>query len=165
MSKTQLLIKSCYHFKLISAFRFQPIGKAIGYIFFLSLIVLIPVLLSMIFSTLFSTGEGSGGIMKGISSGVFTIIFLPFIYLLISLLLFCSASLLAGIGLIYVKAGNKRADYKQLWNMSTLSITAPTIILVVVESFLWSVSSIIFVYIFATAVYLFLSMRYIPKMK
>ncbi|WP_028783228.1 DUF1189 family protein [Thalassobacillus devorans] len=165
MSKTRLLLKSCYHFKLISAFRFQPIGKAIGYVFFLSLIVLLPVLLSMISTTLSSPGGDAAGIMKGISSGVFTIIFLPFIYLLISLLLFCSSGLLASIGLVYVKVLNKRADYKQLWNMSTLSITAPTIVLVVVESFFWSVSSIILIYIFATAVYLFLSLRYLPKMK
>ncbi|GGC91866.1 hypothetical protein GCM10007216_23240 [Thalassobacillus devorans] len=163
MSKTQLLIKSCYHFKLVSAFRFQPIGKAIGYLFFLSLIVLFPVLISMLLTTLF--GGESGSIMKGISGGVFTIIFLPFIYLLISFLLFCTASILAGIGLIYKTVVNKRTDFKQLWNMSTLAITAPTLLLVMIESFIWSASQIAWLYFLASIVLLFVSMRYLPNMK
>ncbi|MFG6121083.1 MULTISPECIES: DUF1189 family protein [Thalassobacillus] len=163
MSKTQLLIKSCYQFKLISAFRFQPIGKAIGYLFFLSLIVLLPVLISMLLTTLF--GDESGSLMKGISGGVFTIIFLPFIYLLISFLLFCTASILAGIGLLYKTVVKKRTDFKQLWNMSTLAITSPTLLLVVIESFLWSTSHIVWLYFLASIVLLLVSMRYLPNMK
>lgn len=163
MSKTQQLIKCFYHMRMLSAFRIQPMGKAISYLFFLSLVVLIPVLISSIFTYLISNKQST--IVDGVSSGVFLVIFLPFIYFIIALILFIYVSLLASMALGYARIRTIKADYKQLWNISAFSITAPTLVLVLVESFFFSGSWLFYLYIFSSFVYLGLPLKYLPKKK
>ncbi|MFD1018769.1 DUF1189 family protein [Thalassobacillus hwangdonensis] len=166
MNKTTQLIKSFYNFKMIGAFRILPIGKSIGYIFFLSLIVLIPVMASMLLSLLLSTSESvGGGMMKGISGGVFSIIFLPFIYLFISFFLMVMISFLSWLAYIYSVITHKRINYKQLWVVTSFAVTAPTLILVIVESFIVSVTSLVWVYLLGCMLYILLSLRYVPSKK
>ncbi|WP_082233819.1 DUF1189 family protein [Halobacillus massiliensis] len=161
MSKSQQMIKSFYHFKMLSALRILPMGKAISYIFYLSLIVLIPVLLSAVFTYWFS--DAAPSVLNNISSGVFIIIFLPFIYFFITAVLFITVSILAFLALGGAKWARLRADYKQVWNISAFSITAPAIVLVVIESFFWSDNSLFYLFAAVSIIYIALALRYLPK--
>ncbi|WP_173916129.1 DUF1189 family protein [Halobacillus sp. Marseille-Q1614] len=161
MSKTQQMIKSFYHFKMLSAFRILPMGKAISYLFYLSLVVLLPVLASAFFTYWLSNETPSA--LNNVSSGVFVVIFLPFIYFLIAAVLFIVVSLFAFIAMGAVKWRKKRADYKQLWNIAAFSITAPTIVFVLIESFLWSHSILLYLFVISSIIYTALALRYLPK--
>ncbi|WP_101844304.1 DUF1189 family protein [Halobacillus sp. Marseille-P3879] len=161
MSKTKQMIKSFYHLKMISAFRIQPMGRAISYLFYLSLVILLPVLGGALY-TYFSAGESSS-ITSGISSGIFIVIFLPFLYFLISAVLFSLVSILASAALLYARLKWRRTDYKQLWNITAFSITAPTIIFVVIESFLFSSSWLIIFHLLISVVYAGLAVQHLPK--
>ncbi|MBM7554754.1 DUF1189 family protein [Thalassobacillus pellis] len=163
MSKTQQMIKCFYHFKMISAFRLKPIGQALGYLFYLSLLLMIPVLTSMILTTLNGPEGTLGEIMKGVSSGVFIIVFTPFIYLATSFLLLCIVSLLAGINLIYGKMTRRRINYKQQWNICCYAITGPTIIFVLLEALSMTTSAFIWLYFPACLVLTLLSTSKVPQ--
>ncbi|WP_079530290.1 DUF1189 family protein [Halobacillus hunanensis] len=163
MSKTQQLIKSFYHFKMLAAFRIQPVGKAISYLFYLSLVVLIPVLTSSVYTYLSGQDTLNGTISRGISSGIFVVIFLPFIFFLIALSLFVLVSIIAALAIPYIQIRGLRADYKQLWNISAFAITAPTLVLVTVESFIWSGSMLIYLYLLFSLSYVLYTLSFLPK--
>ncbi|MCP3025666.1 DUF1189 family protein [Halobacillus sp. A5] len=158
MSKTEQMLKSFYHSKMMAAFRIQPMGKAISYLFFLSLITLLPVLLSTMFTYLFSGEKPS----NGVSSGIFIVIFLPFLYFFIAAVLFSVVSILASMALLYSRMRRLRADYKQLWNVTAFSVTAPTIVFVLLESLIYSSTLLIFLYLLTSMAYVGLVLRHIP---
>ncbi|UOR12296.1 DUF1189 family protein [Halobacillus amylolyticus] len=164
MSKTKQLLKSFYHFKMLAAFRVQPVGKAISYLFYLSLIVLIPVLISSVYTYLTTQDSLNDTISHGISSGIFVVIFLPFIYFFIALSLFLLVSALAGLAVPYTHYRRMRADYKQLWNISAFAITAPTLVLVCVESFIVSSPLLICLYFLISCFYVLYALSYLPKL-
>ncbi|UOQ93752.1 DUF1189 domain-containing protein [Halobacillus shinanisalinarum] len=163
MSKTKQLLKSFYHFKMLAAFRIQPVGKSIGYLFYLSLIVLIPVLISSIYTYLTAQDALSNTISQGISSGIFVVIFLPFIYFFIAVSLFLLVSALAGLAVPYARYRRMRADYKQLWNISAFAVTAPTVVLVCMESFIISSPLLIYLYFLISCFYVLYALSYLPK--
>ncbi|MCP3030328.1 DUF1189 domain-containing protein [Halobacillus sp. A1] len=163
MTKTQQFIKSFYHIKLLAAFRVKPMGKAISYLFYLSLILLLPVLASSLFTFLF--GSEPPSIVSGVSSGIFIVIFLPFIYFLIVFVLFIVVSGFAALALLYTRLSNRRADYKQLWNVAALAITAPAFVVVLVESFIFSSTWFLYVFIIASTIYIGSALKYLPQKK
>ncbi|MBP2003077.1 DUF1189 family protein [Halobacillus andaensis] len=160
MSKTQQLIKSFYHSKMLAAFRIQPMGKAISYLFFLSVVILIPVLLGSLFTYFFTEEEFTAA--SGVSSGIFIVIFLPFLYFFIAAALFCLVSILASMALLYTRIRSLRTDYKQLWNITAFSITAPTIVFVLLEIFIFSSSWLIILHLFFSLIYIGLALQHLP---
>ncbi|MFC7320895.1 DUF1189 family protein [Halobacillus campisalis] len=163
MTKTQQFIKSFYHIKLLAAFRVQPMGKAISYLFYLSLILLLPVLASSLFTYLF--GSESPSIVSGVSSGIFIVIFLPFIYFLIVFVLFIVVSAFAALTLLYTRLTRRRTDFKQLWNISALAITGPSFVVVMMESFIFSSTWFLYVFIIASTIYIGSALKYLPQKK
>ncbi|MDC3413374.1 DUF1189 domain-containing protein [Aquibacillus sp. 3ASR75-11] len=156
---------SFYQIKKIAAFRILKISKAIVYLFFLTLFLMIPVLVNafindpIIDSNLISNSIDT----YGFSKYVLTIVTIPFIYLTITGLIFIFVSFLAGCGLLLAKTLKKRVDYKQVWVISSYAITTPTLSLSVIELLFPALPFTKWGLLILSLLFLLGAIRYLPK--
>ena len=129
--KFHQLFKAAFHEpKKLAAFRMLPLGKVVRYIF---VFVLLTALLSFIKFALTADTVISGTDMpveelKGIGPllypGAFVLQFL-----IATVYFYVKASIAALAGLGFLKVRKKRGEYRHLWRTSAISLTVPTLIL------------------------------------
>lgn len=177
----QLFLKSLYSIKAIAFFRFQKIEKTISYLFVLSFLVSIPTLMLFFlsfFNNINNTSQsGFGEIFQefhnqqmnqfeGSIGGIIPVfIFLTFLFIILSVAMiqFITASLLAALGLMIKRIFQRKLNYKQLWNMSTYTITLPSVIIGLSVFLPFSIPLPFFIYFFLSFIILILAINNVPK--
>ncbi|MCD5323588.1 MULTISPECIES: DUF1189 family protein [Pontibacillus] len=156
MKLSQQFLYSLYSFKRVSAFRMLKVGKPIGYVFFLTLLTMIPVLLGMIFDT--RSTEAIGTLPLPVE--------LLILYVISTSIKFMDVSILAFIGLglnTYLK--RKNIQYRHTWALSAYAITIPTLVLAIVENLGLVLSGDYVLYMAFSTVMLYIILQAIPKPK
>nr|WP_269843860.1 DUF1189 family protein [Domibacillus epiphyticus] len=138
------LFKSLYSPKYIAAFRMQGIGKTINYLFFLALLMCVPMIVYLFFyitsgnesmRSIIDTKLPVLAILEGfIADNLITIpIVLIIYYLLVSFLLFVKVSIFGAIGLWMTRFMKKRAEYRHIFRMAAYAVTLPSLLIVIIE--------------------------------
>ncbi|MBS4217141.1 DUF1189 family protein [Bacillus sp. FJAT-49711] len=119
-----IFFKSLYSFQDIAKFRFLTIGKTINYTFFLVFLYFLPSL----YHTLVLKGTSSS-LLPEFDTGSVAImlpIFIIFMFILNTGILFLKISILAGVALIIARILKKKLPYRQSWRLTAFSISLPT---------------------------------------
>lgn len=173
MSMFNQFIKSSSSPKHIALFRFQGIGKTIGYLFFLSLIMSIPAFWAAAAYVIAGTDATRNAIeelmpLLSIAQGqsqnevILVAAGLFFYYVLISFTLFFKATVFGGFALIAVSLLKKRAEYRHLFRMAAYSLTLPALLTTLIQltgltfSFAYLIDWLLIAFI------LILSIRFLP---
>jgi maltodextrin utilization protein YvdJ len=102
--------------------------------------------------------------LKGVMWIALPIIFL-FYYLFVSALGFIKISILAGIGLLLAQVIGRKLNYRQGWRITAHSITLSTIFFMLMDFLNTGVPGGMFIDWFVSLLFLYLSIREIPKPK
>ena len=174
MSIFKQSIKSLHSPKYIAAFRMQGIGKTIRYLFFLALIMCIPMTIYMILYA--AGGNESARMVIETKLPILTMendlmeansfILLPSVlvmyYLFVSFILFIKVSIFGGIGLWMAHILKKRAEYRHTFRMAAYAVTLPALLIAVTELTGFTLpSGYLFDWI-ATSAMLIMAVRYLP---
>ncbi|OKL38119.1 DUF1189 family protein [Domibacillus mangrovi] len=175
MSIFKQLIKSLHSPKYIAAFRMQGIGKTINYLFFLALIMCIPMIVYMV---LYAIGgnESARAVIETklpiltmendiITANSFILLpaMLIMYYLFVSFILFIKVSIFGGLGLWLAHLLKKRAEYRHTFRMTTYAVTLPTLLIAMTELMGLTLP---FGYLFdwtITSTILIMAIRYLPS--
>ena len=102
--------------------------------------------------------------LKGVMWIAIPIIFL-FYYLFVSALGFIKISIFAGIGALFAQTIGRKLSYRQGWRLSAHSITLTTIFFMVMDTLNTGVPGGMFIDWFVSLLFLYLTIREIPKPK
>jgi phosphotransferase system glucose/maltose/N-acetylglucosamine-specific IIC component len=145
MSIFKQFIKSLHSPKHIAAFRMQGIGKTIHYLFFLALVMCIPMIIYMI---LYAAGDNESArtvietklpilTLENDLMEANSFIFLPAVltmyYLFVSFILFMKVSIFGGIGLWLAHILKKRAEYRHTFRMAAYAVTLSALLIAITE--------------------------------
>lgn len=166
MKHSQLFIDSLINPKKLAAYRILSIGKVIQYVFILITLF-----------TVFSFGQFT----TGVNEGLFNIdglteymadiqwLLYPFAFIFLfvinSLLIFAQISLYALVGLFFIKAMQRRGEYRQIWRTSAFAITWATLLSIIFEIFQLSSNWVTLIGIFITMGILIIALTKYPKLQ
>lgn len=126
ISLLQIFYKSLYSFTDIAKFRFLSIGKTIQYVFILICIYFVPSLINSIIIE-----KDSTNLIPDFDAGSVAImlpIFIFFMFVLNTGILFLKVSILAYIAKGLANLLKRKLPYRLSWRLTAYSITLPTII-------------------------------------
>ncbi|GGD04721.1 DUF1189 family protein [Pontibacillus salipaludis] len=155
MKLSQQFLYSLYSFKRVSAFRMLKVGKPIGYLFFLTLLTMIPVLLGVIFGTRSTASIGALPLP----------VELIILYVISTSIKFFDVSILAFIGLGINAYLKRNIQYRHTWALSAYAITIPTLLLAIVENFGFILAGDYVIYMAISTIILYVILQSIPKPK
>ncbi|OLN23371.1 hypothetical protein BTO30_05250 [Domibacillus antri] len=166
MSIFKQFIKSLFSPKHIAAFRMQGIGKTINYLFFLALLMCVPMIVYM-FLYVISGSESAKGIVEAelpvlaLKGDIMPVVFVTY-YLLVSFILFVKVSIFGGTGLLIARILKKRAEYRHTFRMAAYAVTLPAIITIILELAGWTLPSGYLLDWLITGAMLYAAVRYLP---
>lgn len=175
MSIFKQFIKSLHSSKHIAAFRMQGIGKTINHLFFLALIMCIPMMFYMVLYAIGGTESAKAVIetklpiltMENDLIAANSFILLPAMlimyYLFVSFLLFIKVSIFGGLGLWLAHLLKKRVEYRHTFRMAAYAVTLPTLLIALTELMDLTLP---FDYLFdwtVTSTILIMAIRYLPR--
>ena len=174
MSIFKQFIKSLHSSKHIAAFRMQGIGKTINYLFFLALIMCIPLVVYMVLYVIGDNESARAVIetklpiltMENDLIAANSFILLPAVlimyYLFVSFILFIKVSIFGGVGLWLAYILKRRAEYRHTFRMAAYAVTLPTLLILITELIgLTLPSGYLFDWI-VTSTMLIRAIRYLP---
>lgn len=160
----QLLKASLMEPKKQAAVRILPIGKIMRFVFLFILLLTIAAFIEFI-NGLDSVSGDLEGLLVYIEEIEWLLYPLAFILLFVSTTLyhFIKISLFAWIGMAILKWMKRRGEYRQLWRTAALAVTFPTILSFTI-GFIAENQWLPLVISLLAIVYLFLAIKYYPKM-
>ncbi|MCR2820403.1 DUF1189 domain-containing protein [Lederbergia panacisoli] len=166
MQKKSIFIifyKSLFSFKDIAKFRFLGIGKSINYTFFLVLLYFLPSL----YNTLVLKGNSSS-LLPELDTGSIAImlpIFIIFMFIFNTGILFLKISIFAGAALIVARILKRKLPYRQSWRLTAFSITLPTLLFGLEPLLSKPIPYGTFLDILISIIYILFSIKKIPRPK
>lgn len=160
----QLLKASLMEPKKQAAVRILTIGKIMRFVFLFILLLTILAFIEFI-AGLNSVSGDLDGLLLYIEEIEWLLYPLAFILLFVTNTLyhFIKISLFAWVGMGMVKVMKRRGEYRHLWRTAALSVTIPTI-LSYASGFLVENEWLPLLLTMSTIAYLYLAVRYYPKM-
>lgn len=164
MNIYQLLKASLMEPKKQAAVRILTIGKIMRFVFLFILLLTIVAFIEFL-SGLDSVSGELDGLLLYIEEIEWLLYPLAFISLFVSTTLyhFIKISLFAWIGMAILKMRNRRGEYRHLWRTAALSVTFPTILSYTADFFVEN-GWLPLLLTLLSVVYLYLAVRYYPKM-
>lgn len=163
--KFHQLFKAALHEpKKLAAFRLLPLGKVVRYIF---VFILITAILSFVkFALSADTVIGSTDIpveeLEDIGPLLYPAAFVMQFFIA-TLYFYVKASIFALAGLGFIKIRKKRGEYRHLWRTSAISLTVPTLILLLDDLLPSRIPFSSWLSAAAALVYIWLAVGYYPK--
>lgn len=160
----QLLKASIMEPKKQAAVRILPIGKIMRFVFLFILVLTVAAFVEFL-NGLNSVSGDLDGLLLYIEEIEWLLYPLAFIMLFVSTTLyhFIKISLFAWAGILILKGMKRRGEYRQMWRTSALAVTVPTI-LSFAAGFITEIQWLPLLIALLTIVYLYLAIKYYPKM-
>ena len=164
MNIFQLLKASLMEPKKQAAVRILPIGKIMRFVFLFILLLTIAAFIEFTIG-LDSVSGDLEGLLVYIEEIEWLLYPLAFILLFVSTTLyhFIKISLFAWIGMAILKWMKRRGEYRQLWRTAALAVTFPTILSFALGFMVENLWLPLLVSML-TIIYLYLAVKYYPKM-
>lgn len=162
---TQLFIDSLLQPKKLAAYRLLSIGKVIQYVFILITIISIFSFIQFLMGVSESSFnfDGLAEYMQSIQWLLYPFSFI-LIVLITTILVFLRISIYAAIGLLFIKVGKRRGEYRHLWRTAAFAITWSTLLTIVFTFIPVKDSVLTFIGILITLIFLLVASMNYPKL-